>query len=52
MEHEGADQHAPCLVERKTMMRFISLSIAAGLLLTAAVIAACNTGSALYISGV
>jgi hypothetical protein len=40
------------LVERKAMTRFISLSIAAGLLLTAAVLAACNTGSALYISSI
>jgi len=40
------------LVERKAMMRFVSLSIAAALLLTAAVVAACNTGSTLYITGV
>jgi len=37
-------------VERTAMIRFISLGIAAGLLLTAAVLAACNSGSALYIS--
>jgi hypothetical protein len=40
------------LVERKAMVRFLSLTIAAGLLLTAAVVATCNVGSALYISGV
>ena len=38
------------LVERKIMIRVISLGIAAGLLVTAAVLAACNSGSALYIS--
>lgn len=38
------------LVERRVMIKFVSLGIAAGLLVTAAVLAACNSNSGLYIT--